>query len=350
MKTNSARAWIWTVTALMLFGAVVSFVPTNVSAACGPNRYYVGSGDWNDTAHWSDSSGGPVGCSVPTSSESVTLDDNTGNIVALHGTSALGYSITGGSLSVTGIMIVGSLGISVCGPNAIGAGYCFSGTGATLSLNGITIAPHLLMNFAFQGPGGGPFPNVALSILVFDETNGRLGLRFTPFQATKNYVMDITCVPNGTYVTYLNGVPFQNDSPTASDSGICTGAVNDRETFSVPSSSSIPAVEGVFCTSKDGSSNCNVPKFPISPSSPLCVPVLSGTIGTIVVVLIGAALVLLVLATLVVPKSGSSLGSNVSVENSGTVLVGLIAIVVIVVVTAVMIGPIGNALSTLGCG
>jgi len=43
------------------------------------NRYWVGgTGNWNDTSHWSASSGGSGGASVPTSNDDVFIDSNSG--------------------------------------------------------------------------------------------------------------------------------------------------------------------------------------------------------------------------------------------------------------------------------
>ena len=43
------------------------------------NRYWVGgTGNWNDTSHWSASSGGSGGASVPTSNDDVFIDGNSG--------------------------------------------------------------------------------------------------------------------------------------------------------------------------------------------------------------------------------------------------------------------------------
>lgn len=53
-------------------------------------RYWVGgSGNWQDTAHWSTSSGGSSGASVPTSSDDVVIDSNSGlsgGTITLNGT------------------------------------------------------------------------------------------------------------------------------------------------------------------------------------------------------------------------------------------------------------------------
>src|SRR3989304_375864 len=42
------------------------------------NRYWIGgTGNWNDTAHWSETSGGAGGAVIPTSSDDVFFDANS---------------------------------------------------------------------------------------------------------------------------------------------------------------------------------------------------------------------------------------------------------------------------------
>ena len=42
-------------------------------------RYWIGgTGNWNDTAHWSTTSGGVGGASVPTEADDVVFDSNSG--------------------------------------------------------------------------------------------------------------------------------------------------------------------------------------------------------------------------------------------------------------------------------
>jgi len=50
-----------------------------ISAAAGGNRYWIGgSGDWNDAAHWSTTSGGTSGACIPTVYDNVFFDANSG--------------------------------------------------------------------------------------------------------------------------------------------------------------------------------------------------------------------------------------------------------------------------------
>ena len=80
-------AFIVTLTCLSVF----SFLPYTHASQCGregsgkivaqasvPARYWVGgTGNWSDTSHWSTSSGGSGGASVPTSSDAVFFDANS---------------------------------------------------------------------------------------------------------------------------------------------------------------------------------------------------------------------------------------------------------------------------------
>ncbi|WP_341837241.1 Ig-like domain-containing protein [Chitinophaga pollutisoli] len=50
-----------------------------INSAAGGARYWVGgSGDWNDASHWSNTSGGPGGACIPTVSNDVFFDANSG--------------------------------------------------------------------------------------------------------------------------------------------------------------------------------------------------------------------------------------------------------------------------------
>lgn len=65
-------------------------------------RYWVGSsGDWSDTSHWSASSGGAGGASVPGSSDSVVIDANSSS-------SALSIVLTSTSITVQSITMSGA--------------------------------------------------------------------------------------------------------------------------------------------------------------------------------------------------------------------------------------------------
>ena len=74
------------------------------------NLYWVGgSGNWSDTAHWSTSSGGSSGASVPTSSDDVFIDSNSGlsgGTITSTGTIALANTaVTAGSYTSANITV-----------------------------------------------------------------------------------------------------------------------------------------------------------------------------------------------------------------------------------------------------
>lgn len=68
------------------------------------NRYWIGgAGNWNDVTHWSDSSGGVGGASVPTSSDNVYFDggSGTGTITVNAIASMLDFDVTGLAQNIT---------------------------------------------------------------------------------------------------------------------------------------------------------------------------------------------------------------------------------------------------------
>src|SRR5439155_1152374 len=74
-------------------------VDVTLSAPCGPgNRYWIGgTGNWSQTTHWSSSSGGVNGCSVPNASNPVFFDANSGG-----GTVTVDLNAAMSSLNTTG--------------------------------------------------------------------------------------------------------------------------------------------------------------------------------------------------------------------------------------------------------
>lgn len=75
------------------------------------NRYWVGgAGNWNDTAHWSASSGGASGASVPTSADDVIFDGNSFSannekVTIPTGVTASALSIDWTAVTETGIQL-----------------------------------------------------------------------------------------------------------------------------------------------------------------------------------------------------------------------------------------------------
>jgi hypothetical protein len=127
------------------------------------NRYFVGgSGNWSDTAHWSTSSGGATGASVPGTSD-VAITDVLSNALAYTITldvspSCAGYTIgapLAGNLTIVGgasktiNLTIGSSGITVTGTPNIGGNSAVNrlfvvsntiGTARTITSTGATVA------------------------------------------------------------------------------------------------------------------------------------------------------------------------------------------------------------------
>lgn len=121
------------------------------------NRYFLNIGaNWNDTANWSDTSGGTGGFSIPSSSDDVFFDANSGSCTVDSGSECLDLDFTGyvGTFS-------GSSTLNIWGSLLLVAGmtYTFTGgiifwatsTGKTLTFGGKTTANSVI----FNGTGGG---------------------------------------------------------------------------------------------------------------------------------------------------------------------------------------------------
>ena len=107
------------------------------------NRYWIGgSGNWTDTAHWSTTSGGSGGADVPTSSDDVFLDENSG----LSGAeiSLTGSYDTAGCRNITCTsgetysIAYATSDFSIYGDAILEAGLTFDPDGTYLYLDGTT--------------------------------------------------------------------------------------------------------------------------------------------------------------------------------------------------------------------
>ena len=113
------------------------------------SRYWVGgTGDWDTstTTHWSLTSGGAGGASVPTSSDNVYFDANSGSGIVTLTSSLLATS----NLDFTGFTgdFSGSQHLAVYGNLTAGSGMTWSNTGqiiisgnCVITSNGVTISP-----------------------------------------------------------------------------------------------------------------------------------------------------------------------------------------------------------------
>lgn len=124
------------------------------------DRYWVGNGgNWNDTAHWSASSGGASGASVPTSSDNVFFNGSSGTGTCTINVTAncLNFDTTGSTIGT----IAGSFTtLNVYGNMVLKSGLSFSKTGTinflatsgtkTITSNGVNIYSAIVLN----GSGG----------------------------------------------------------------------------------------------------------------------------------------------------------------------------------------------------
>lgn len=149
------------------------------------NRYWVGgTGSWTQTAHWSLTSGGAGGASVPTSSDNVIINTASGSsfIITYDGSPTFNNLVsTGsnnfvlfGSASVT-VTVLGSLEIGATTSHTFGGTYNFasSNTGNTITLNNVgnSTAARLL----FSGSGTWTFlTNINNSNNIIEQNNGTL--------------------------------------------------------------------------------------------------------------------------------------------------------------------------------
>lgn len=105
------------------------------------NRYWIGgSGTWDDTAHWSSTSGGTGGASVPTSADNVYFDANSGSatittVASMECKTLLVGTFTGG-FSGNGSLTLTTLTFVDPWPNS----NYFSLDAITLSASSITLS------------------------------------------------------------------------------------------------------------------------------------------------------------------------------------------------------------------
>ena len=136
------------------------------------NRFWVGgSGTWDaTTTHWSTTSGGGSGASVPTAADSVIFDQNsntgtTAFTVTVSGTrTCLDFTATAvdGTMTLAGsttpiLNVSGSWAshatLFVLDPTFVTLRFVATATGKTIQFNGYTIPSTTLMNLV--GVGGG---------------------------------------------------------------------------------------------------------------------------------------------------------------------------------------------------
>lgn len=118
------------------------------------DRYWVGgTGTWTDTAHWSSTTGGASGASVPTSTDNVFFDANsgTGTVTCASGSCNDFTAITVGTITFSGAnSVYGSVNIGGSGTfTSWAVTYLATTTGKTINTGGKTVSSAI-----FNGVGG----------------------------------------------------------------------------------------------------------------------------------------------------------------------------------------------------
>lgn len=172
------------------------------------NRYWVGivSSSWTDTGNWSASSGGSGGASVPTSSDDVFLDANSG--AGGYGCSAGGnrnvnnLSLANSAVQLNGsfstINVYGNLTLASAANKAVIVTFNFDGNNNTRTLT-TNNSPASSVGIRV-GDGGGFSPTVNLVGALNINANYTLLVSFGTFN-TNNYA--VTC---GYLTSYNSGV------------------------------------------------------------------------------------------------------------------------------------------------
>ena len=126
------------------------------------NRYWVGgNGTWDatTTTHWSATSGGSSGASVPTASDSVFFDSNSGanpTVTCTGALTCLSFNVTGGGFPGFVFAISGSPTLAISGSVNL-AYYCNFNAALPITLNSTTTGNTLYISggISFAGFGGG---------------------------------------------------------------------------------------------------------------------------------------------------------------------------------------------------
>lgn len=181
------------------------------------DRYWIGgTGNWNDTDHWSASSGGSGGETAPAATDDTFFDGNSGT-----GTATVNVSAACLSLDCTGYTgtFAGSSALAVSGSLTMGAGMTNSytgeitfnstGSGNTLTTNSITLQSSL----NFNGVGGswtlvgnltvsGSSKRFKITAGTFDANDNNITTDFYEFSGSSTRVL---IMGNGTITSYGTG-------------------------------------------------------------------------------------------------------------------------------------------------
>jgi len=226
MKTNYVLFYL---TIVFLLTAQTSF---------SANRYWVGSGSWNNTANWSGSSGGTPGSSVPGVFDIAIFDGaNLSNCTINANVNIDGFSITslysGNIITNTGI----TLTVSASGFSQ--AAGTFAGNNGNITINGV-------FNLT-----GGIFTSTSATITttggftytagIFNHNNGTIS-----FSGTQNITGNVTFynilfVANGGVYTITSGTTISSINNVTISGGfaftINTGTLSIKGDLTLTSSS-----------------------------------------------------------------------------------------------------------------
>lgn len=183
------------------------------------NRYWVGGdGTWNstDTTHWSATSGGAGGASVPTSADNATFDAASSTAVV-----TLGETVTCNAVITTGF--TGTLAFGSYEINVASVSTCFTGT-TSLTVTGTPVV-NLTSNTASGTRVISTGAVTESNSVTFNITAGTANVQFQSSSRAKN--LNFT----GFKGTYLANNAITIYGNVTLDSGMTWGSTTSTHTF-----------------------------------------------------------------------------------------------------------------------
>lgn len=207
-------------------------------------KYWVGgSGNTNDTAHWSDSDGGPSGATVPTSTDNVIFnassDSGAGFTVTVNATftcADFDNSAVDQIMTLAGSSAFDCYGSLTLKSNTVRTytgvvTFRATSTGKTITTNGVTLTSN---NIAFNGAGGGWTLGSALT------TGGEIRVTQGSFSSAGYGITSASFASDGSSTRTVN---------LASSAVVCSGGngwvvSSTGITFTAPASITLSATSG----------------------------------------------------------------------------------------------------------
>lgn len=201
------------------------------------NRYFIGTGarNWNDSANWSETSGGAGGASVPTSADAVILDANsgTGTIILDADFNCLSFdaSALGAVLTIAGSVFVFNCYGSFTGNtnltfNLTGTSYFYSRGTGTITQGGATLTWN---RWYIDGSGitVTNWDNFNIGSAVIYHTNGTWNIngktiscsQLTNGAGTKTLTYGSGTINTAIYYLFPTGLTLNKDTGTINISG-----------------------------------------------------------------------------------------------------------------------------------